>query len=62
MCNCIFRNAKLKNNLEVTSTSIFAEDINDRALNQIGIQLAYGVTPKLDVKLRYRYLWSKFDD
>lgn len=30
--------------------------------NHAGVQLAYGLTPKIDLRLRFEYIWFDFDD
>lgn len=52
-----------KNRVEITpsfSSVSFGEDgDNSGVQNHAGAQIAYGLTPKIDIRLRYEYIWLK---
>lgn len=54
-----------KGNVEATpsySSVSYAEDGESEGVqNHVGLQLAYGISPKLDIRLRYEYVWLKED-
>ena len=55
-----------KNRFEVTpsfSTVGFAEEGESEAIqNHVGFQAAYGLNPKIDLRVRYEYAWLKDDN
>jgi hypothetical protein len=55
-----------KNNFEVTPsgsiTNFKVDGEGERVQNNLGIQMAYGVTPRFDVRLRYERLWIPGED
>jgi hypothetical protein len=55
-----------ENRIEVTpsfSTVNFTEDgESDGVQNHLGIQSAYGISSKLDIRLRYEYIWLQDDN
>jgi len=55
-----------KNNLELTpaysTVSASSEGETAGLQNELGLVAAYGVTPKMDFRMRYHYVWLKDDD
>lgn len=55
-----------KNNVELTpaytTTSFTSEGETDGIQNHAGLHAAFGLSSKVDLRLRYEYLWTKDDD
>ncbi|MFZ1678783.1 MAG: hypothetical protein WBP41_00395 [Saprospiraceae bacterium] len=55
-----------KNRVELTpsysTVSSSADGETDGLQNELGLHAAYGVTPKMDFRVRYHYAWAKGDD
>jgi len=53
-----------KDKVEVTpsfSSVSTGDDEREGIQNHLGVQVAYGISEKLDVRLRYEYIWGKED-
>ena len=55
-----------KNNVELTpaytTTSFTSDGETDGIQNHVGLHAAFGLSQKMDLRLRYEYLWAKGDE